>query len=86
MEGIKGNISLAFTLLSSQLLNTCPDPKQLGDNLENSMSAEERNRARISAVAMAIHAENAINSEKSGDHKTAMDHWRKIFPDFPLYG
>lgn len=86
MTNIKANISLAFELLASKITKSCPDPKGLGEDLDNSMSWENKIKVQTAANSMASYARNAINAENDNDHRSAMIWWKQIFSDFPTYG
>ncbi len=86
MSNIRGNVSLAFTLLSSAVLGSCPDPKGLEADLDTHASWDDRYKVYTVAQLMAKYAAEAIGYENSKNDKAAIETWRKVFPDFPAYG
>ena len=86
MSGVRGNIGLAFTLLSSAVLGTCPDPKGLEADLDTHASWDDRCKVYAVAQLMAKYAAEAIGYENNKNDKAAIETWRKVFPDFPTYG
>jgi hypothetical protein len=86
MNNIRGNIRLAFTLLSSAVLGSCPDPKGLEADLDTHASWEDRYKVYAVAQLMAKYAAEATVWENNNNDKAAIETWRKVFPDFPAYG
>lgn len=86
LSSIKSAIPTVFNNLSSSVLTTCPDPKGLGDNLDAGMSWDTRQKVSNAAREMASYANYALDAENRGDHKTAIQYWSSIFPNFPAYG
>ena len=86
MEGIRQNISSAFTTLSTQINIPCPDPKGLGPDLDDGINSETRKKIRTVASNMAFYSFYAVVMEDAGEHKEAIELWQKVFPSFPDYG
>ena len=64
-----------------------PDPKGFDDNLNTCWLTEQGQRLSEKAQNDAVLATYAINAERRGFYKEAIDYWRQIFGDaFPLYG
>lgn len=83
---IADGLAKVFTSLEHSLLGTCPDPKQLGENLELSTDWNTRYIVSKSVHRMSVLAHTARYHEVSGNHKTAISFWTQIFPNFPAYG
>jgi len=86
ISNIKSAIPDAFRQLSNAVTVSCPDPKNLGPNLDNSETWDTRSRVREAALKMAEHADNALTAERSGNHELAIGWWDLVFPNFPKYG
>ena len=73
--------------LTSAVLSSCPDPKNLGPNLDAAVTHETKKKVSSAALSARQSAVAAINREIAGDHKAAISNWREIFgPAFPQYG
>lgn len=73
--------------VTSAVLSGCPDPKNLGPNLDDDVSYDTKSKVHSASVSARQSAVNAINAEIAGDHKSAIGHWRLVFgPGFPQYG
>jgi hypothetical protein len=76
-----------FNHASSYLMVSCPDPKNLGDNLDNGISWDTKEKVMKAFSNAAKHASHAIVAESENNPETAIYWWRKIFgTEFPPYG
>lgn len=76
-----------FFYARTHILNSCPDPKQLGPNLDANLAYETRQRVQqaLQDAYGASHEANAFESR--GYHEFAMNCWRRVFgPNFPTFG
>lgn len=83
---LRSSIPLAFQTLATQVVQSCPDPKWLGGNLDAGISWETKRKVQEAATKRADYANWAIDYEKKGDHKNAIMWWGGVFPNFPSYG
>ncbi|WP_342479508.1 hypothetical protein [Paenibacillus sp. FSL F4-0097] len=71
--------------LETQVNSPCMDPKGIQGNL-NGLSMDEKLKISATARNAADNATNAIKYGVDGDHKRAINEWRKVFGDgFPEY-
>lgn len=85
ISNVKTAIPKAFRGLANRVMLTCPDPKNLGPNLDASADWDTRIKVRDAAEEMAKFADYAIMYENNGDQKNAIYWWDRIFPNFPPY-
>lgn len=83
---LRSSIPLAFQTLATQVVQSCPDPKGLGGNLDAGISWETKRKVQEAATKRADYATWAIDYERKGDHKNAIMWWGYVFPNFPSYG
>ncbi|KPV54313.1 hypothetical protein SE17_04555, partial [Kouleothrix aurantiaca] len=86
LSSVKVTVPIAFDALATGLLQSCPDPKGLGPNLDASLGWDDRSKVSSKAIDMAKYARWALEYEQKDDHKEAYKWWGFIFPDFPAYG
>ena len=79
---IRWSVPCAFQQLASHVINSCPDPKDLGPNLDAGMTWETREKVRDAANERAQYATNALQYEQQGDHEKAIECWKDVFPNF----
>lgn len=79
---IRTHVPVAFYALAQMIIGSCPDPKGLGQNLDASMSWEDRYKIRDAANERAKRAEAAIAAENRGNHAEAISRWASVFPNF----
>lgn len=86
LPSVRGSIKVAFDVLHSGILNFCPDPKGLEDNLDKHETYETKLKVYSTTSTMATWAMYALNEESKGNYKEAIEWWRKVLPGFPKYG
>jgi hypothetical protein len=86
MTGVRANVRAAFDILHASILNSCPDPKGLGEDLDDAEDYDDRLKVWNVTSTMATYAANAIAAEQRDDDKAAIEWWQKVFPGFPAYG
>ncbi len=86
LTSIKSAIPIVFNELAYAVLASCPDPKGLGENLEVGVDIDVRRKVSAAAKDMASKAYLALDAENRNDHRTAIQYWASIFPNFPAYG
>jgi hypothetical protein len=75
-----------LTAIATAVFNPIPDPKGIQGDL-NKLSFGDRLEISARATAAAQTANAARSAEGSGDHKTAIQHWGRVFgSSFPSYG
>lgn len=82
-SNIRSSVPDAFYKLASLLTSSCPDPKQLGPNLDTYLDWEQKEKVRAAAITRAEYAEYALDHEKKGEHKEAIKWWGYVFANFP---
>jgi hypothetical protein len=76
-----------FSHASGYLMSSCPDPKNLGDNLDKGINWETKNKVITAFRNAAQQIGYAIMAESKNDPKLAIHWWRKVFgTEFPSYG
>jgi chemotaxis protein histidine kinase CheA len=76
-----------FNNASTYLMASCPDPKNLGDNLDRDISRETKQKITKALKTAAQQVGYAIRAESKNDPKLAISWWCKIFGrEFPTYG
>jgi predicted nucleotidyltransferase len=86
ISNIKNALPDVFRNLGNAVTLTCADPKGLGPNLDESSSWDTRKKVQEVAYEMAKFADYALRDEQNNNHKSAVDWWNIIFPNFPKYG
>lgn len=85
ITAIRENVPMVFQKLASQVRQTCPDPKNLGANLDANVDWDTKQKVHEAAKEMETFAGYALMYEKDGKHKDAIYWWKRIFPDFPSF-
>lgn len=76
-----------FRHANGYLMSSCPDPKNLGGNLDNGISWETKDKISKAFRNAAQQISYAIMAESKSDPKLAIYWWRKVFgTEFPSYG
>ncbi len=76
-----------FEYAAASVLEPCPDPKNLGPNLDENVDNETRRKISDELSKCAEIAFSALIYEKIDNHRLAISEWRKIFgSEFPTYG
>ncbi len=83
---LQDGVAVAFQELAMQLTWPCPDPKQLGPNLDEAENVSERQKVKDAAWQMHSLATAALGLERQGNHQQAIEKWARVFPNFPPYG
>jgi hypothetical protein len=79
-------VTAVFPCLSAQLAYYTPDPAGLSGNIDEYLSAEDRQLTRNRLSAAGESAAVARRHETRGDHRAAITKWREVFGDtFPAY-
>lgn len=86
INSVRQGIPSAFGELATRVIIKCPDPKQLGPDLDANISWDIKIRVRDAAYSMANFANTALEFERRDEHKKAIETWQSIFPGFPKYG
>ena len=79
---IRWSVLCAFQQIAYHVMNTCPDPKGLGPNLDEGMTWETREKVCDAANDRAQYATYALQYEQQGDHEKAIECWKEVFPNF----
>ena len=79
---IRWSVPCAFQQLASYVMNSCPDPKGLGPNLDADMTREDKVKIYNAANKHAQYAQNAVHCEQQGYHEDAIAWWENVFPNF----
>lgn len=76
-----------FEQCPTYLMTSCPDPKNLGGNLDANVTRDVKIKIRDFMIQQLQVADFALYYEKYSRHREAIAEWRKIFgSDFPIYG
>lgn len=80
-------VKFFFNNSSPHIWSSCPDPKDLGPNLDLEVSYETKQKV-VNAIAEARQfADYALMYESQSNHKDAIYWWRRVFgSEFPEYG
>jgi hypothetical protein len=86
LSGVRSGLPDAFRQIAAQVINICPDPKGLGPALNAGQDWSGCQKVQQEAYTMARLADSALEHERRGEHRQAINVWRSIFPNFPTYG
>ncbi len=79
---IRWSVPDAFQALADHVMSSCPDPKNLGPELDAGMEWTTREKVRDAAKGRALYAEYALYHENSNNHREAITWWEHVFPNF----
>ena len=76
-----------FDLCPIYLRKTCPDPKNLGPNLDANLDWSEKEKVCKAMKNAASYASEALQQEALSNYEDAIYYWQKVFgSNFPTYG
>jgi hypothetical protein len=80
-------VKVFFDICPFYLKLPCPDPKNLGPNLDAKVDELCKENVIKAMKSASISAEEALRYESSSNHKYAIERWQRIFGyKFPNYG
>lgn len=80
-------IAYFFQHYARTLREPCPDPKELGPNLDASVDRTTKVQVGKAMKAAGEYAKQALAANKAGRNKVAFQCWRRVFgKEFPSYG
>jgi hypothetical protein len=87
ITGFPEAVKYFFDTCPAHLLSSCPDPKNLGPDLDTDVSWEVKTKVSEAIATAAKYAGYALMYESKSDYKNAIYWWQRVFgSEFPNYG
>lgn len=79
--GWADTIQYLFDRLKWTVQQSCPDPTELGDPLDTSLTSDSRAKSQLSLQAASGYADSAASAAIKGNDADCLKEWRKCFPE-----